>query len=174
MRSWEIVGTRHSGWEGGVAADRSGGERTRYQHTASGGMESQQAIQVYNPSMAALNRARSALATAQRSELSWLLREFFAELENFCPVQGNILAPERRSPLPVWWPRKPLQDITDVLNIHYEAPADLTEKGKKKKAQAYCWSTGKETTPRGQTRSSSKATASSNNNRGSLLRKGFR
>ncbi|BBN02996.1 hypothetical protein MPTK1_2g19870 [Marchantia polymorpha subsp. ruderalis] len=74
------------------------------------------AIQVYNPSMAALNRARAALSTAERSEMPWLMEEFLAELENFCPVRGSIPPPTRRSPLPVWYTRRPLHDITRILS----------------------------------------------------------
>ncbi|KAL2643005.1 hypothetical protein R1flu_010592 [Riccia fluitans] len=156
VRSWKSV--EDSAQRLGVAADRSAGEK---------------AIQVYNPSIAALNRARSALATAQRTDVSWLLQEFSAQLENFCPLQGTIPVPEQRSPLPVWWPRKPLQDITQVLNSHPEASGDLVEKNEKKKSQP-CWSLGKENTSRRLTRISNMSASSSNCNRGSLLRKGFR
>ncbi|KAG6544625.1 hypothetical protein Mapa_013930 [Marchantia paleacea] len=146
-------------------------------------MESR-AIQVYNPSMAALNRARAALSTAQRSELPWLMQEFLAELENFCPVQGSIPAPTRRSPLPVWYPRRPLQDITGLFSPRNgTSPEGLKAEGKAKKKFQKCRSIEspsvvdvnsdlKQFVPRNPTMFSN--TAASVVNRGLLLRRGFR
>ncbi|BBN02995.1 hypothetical protein MPTK1_2g19860 [Marchantia polymorpha subsp. ruderalis] len=144
------------------------------------------AIQVYNPSMAALNRARAALSTAEWSEMPLLMQEFLAELENFCPVQGSIPAPTRRSPLPVWYPRRPLQDITRILSSrdgtsnsgckpelkpkkkfqkcrNIEIPAVFDENSNPNLRQSV---------PRKPTMYSK--TAASVANRGALLRRGFR
>ncbi|CAM6097930.1 unnamed protein product [Calypogeia fissa] len=115
--------------------------------------------------------------------LSEVVEDFIGGLENLCLLEDRRGVHNWRSPLPTWYPRRPLQDITAVLNNAPVQPEEASNlKKPSKKAQAgqlhgYLHDNrgaafGQQRTPRVPFKPTSLVAAAPK--RSSLLRKGFR